>query len=481
MKPPKPITTTVAGKLVMKNLKLVIPTEAENRVTKMLRLIIPLFLGLLLVFFWTRLLGRAAPTRAAPLSDQAHVAIQYNPHNQVVREIDFTAPISGLAALQLTGLEVITADYGFGVSVCSIAGVGCPADDCWCQYPKFWNYEYWSEGKWQSYSVGAGSSVVNGGAVEGWRWAEWGVGSLPPAPAMVAASNALKWLSTQQSETDGGVGEGAFKGSTSADSLIAIGSNQLEAGAWRRQPTSPSLMAYFLENARSYANTSGRAGKLATGLTSADGCWPMNVSQPLDFYDSSTGAFSTDANSQAWAMIGTMSLSQTVPLTATHYLTGMQQPDGGWGYPGLGSSTSTTAWAIQALIASGQPVDSSYVVSGLNFIKSTQNVDGGFYDTAIFGTASDTNSTANAAQAILAAGQDPLAGTWRIDSTNPISYLLSMQLSNGAFEWQTGFGADLMATAQAIPALLGRPFPLEIEALTNCPTLYLPAVCRLEP
>ena len=465
MKPPKLTLTSIWG----------------NNVIKSLNLIIPPILGLLLLLLWMSLIGGAAPTRAATLSDQAHVAIQFDPLEQIVREIDFTAPISGLAALQLTGMEVITADYGFGVSICSINGVGCPADDCWCQFPKFWNYEYWSDGKWQSYSVGAGSSVVNDGALEGWRWGEWGTSSLPPAPAMVVASDALKWLSTQQSETDGGVGEGAFKGTTSADSLIAIGANQLEADTWRRQPTSPSLMTYFLENAQSYVNTSGRAGKLAAGFTSADGCWSRNVKQPLDYYDPSTGTFSTDANSHAWAMIGTISLSQTVPLSATQYLTGLQQIDGGWGYPGLGSSNSTTAWVIQALIASGQPVNSSYVVSGLNFIKSTQNVDGGFYDMALFGTASDTNSTANAVQAILAARQDPITGTWRIDSTNPISYLLSMQLPSGALEWQTGYGADLMATAQAIPALLGRSFPLVTDALSDCPTCFLPSIFKFTP
>ena len=64
--------------------------------------------------------------------NEAHIVIQFEPGDNSVREVKFTGDISGLDALILTGMEVITQDFGWGVSVCSIEGVGCPADNCWC-------------------------------------------------------------------------------------------------------------------------------------------------------------------------------------------------------------------------------------------------------------------------------------------------------------------------------------------------------------
>jgi uncharacterized repeat protein (TIGR01451 family) len=71
-------------------------------------------------------------------------------------------------------------------------------------------------------------------------------------------------------------------------------------------------------------------------------------------------------------------------------------------------------------------------------------------------------------QALVAAGEDPLTGTWTVTNSNPISYLLSMQLPDGSFEWQKGYGTDQWATRQAIPALLGRAYPLEVGSLESC-------------
>ena len=162
-------------------------------------------------------------------------------------------------------------------------------------------------------------------------------------------------------------------------------------------------------------------------------------------------------------MLGTASLSETLPVSATEVLKDLQLPNGGWDWAsGFGADTNDTALALQALIAAGEPVTSTSVVSGLNFLASAQNVDGGFtyQPGSLYGSESDTNSTAYVVQALLAAGEDPGPGTWTISDTNPISYLLSMQLADGSFEWQPGFGGNQYATQQAIPALLGRPVPI---------------------
>jgi hypothetical protein len=410
--------------------------------------------------------------------DRAHLVVQFSPGDALVRRIDFTAPISGLAALEASGLDVVTQDFVWGTAVCSIEGVGCPAEDCFCDMVNFWGNSYWDGSAWQGYLFGAADTELNDGAVDGWQWGPWGADPLPPAPQFLAAQAALDWLQPQQVITDGGYGTH----SSSVEALLDAGANQLDAADWRQEPGARSLLDYFTLRGYQYANQSAdRAGKLALGLVAADGCWPLGAVTPMDYYSPTSGAFGPGASSQAFAMLGTNALSQTVPQAAVQYLKDLSEADGGWAWlPGLGeeSDTNSTALAVQALIANGEPLTASAVISGLNFLKSAQNPDGGFtYDPdSIYGADSDTNSTAYVVQAILAAGQDPLTGTWVISSTNPISYLLSMQLPDGSFEWQSGFGSNLLATQQAIPALLGRAFPFEVSTLETCPggLLYLP-------
>jgi prenyltransferase beta subunit len=111
------------------------------------------------------------------------------------------------------------------------------------------------------------------------------------------------------------------------------------------------------------------------------------------------------------------------------------------------------------------------VVSGLAFLKSVQQEDGGFaYDVA-GGYGSDANSTSYALQALAAAGEDPAADAWRAegeDSPSPVDYLLSLQLEDGALEWQADGGANAAATQQAVAALLRRPLPIAVQPVDRC-------------
>jgi squalene cyclase len=186
----------------------------------------------------------------------------------------------------------------------------------------------------------------------------------------------------------------------------------------------------------------------------------------------------------SWAILGTLALSETVPAEALQNLRDQVQPNGGWEWsPGWGADTNSTSLAIQALIAAGESPTSTLILNGLDFLKTAQNDDGGFtYDpNSAYGTDSDTNSTAYGLQAIRSAGQDPITGTWVISSTNPISYLLGMQLPDGSFEWQPGFGSNGLATQQAIPALLGRVFPIERGFVEGCPVSFLPIINNTFP
>ena len=109
------------------------------------------------------------------------------------------------------------------------------------------------------------------------------------------------------------------------------------------------------------------------------------------------------------------------------------------------------------------------MVSGLAFLKSGQTEDGGIvYDPVKPESGADANSTAYTVQAILAAGQDPSGAEWTVGGNTPVSFLLSLQLADGSFEWQPGLGANLLATAQAIPALLRSPYPVVTGQVLSC-------------
>ncbi len=433
-----------------------------------------LALGLVMVtLLLLAALSPAETSAAGP--DEAHVVIQFDENWSIVRPISFTAPISGLAALELTGLNLITTETGFGPAVCAIEGTGNPAADCFGS--GFWAYSFWNGSEWESYGVGASSSVINDGAIELWAWSPGFTSPPPPGsgPEFTAAAEALTWLAGEQSETDGGYGNT----SGSVESLLAIGANQLNANGWRKNG-GPSLAGYIIGRGSAYANAGpGQAGKLAVGLAATDTCWPVGAMEPSDYYSPTLGTYSTDSGPLAWAMLGTRALSQAVPAAAVDNLKNNQQNNGGWEWaPTWGTDTNSTALALQALVAAGEPVSSTAVISGLAYLDAAQNNDGGFpYDpNSSFGTDSDTNSTAYVVQALRATGEDPLTGTWTIASTNPISYLLGMQLSNGSFEWQVGQGANQLATQQAIPALLGRPFPLTMVEPERCQARYLPII-----
>src|SRR5690606_12143035 len=62
----------------------------------------------------------------------AAVVVQLDNQRSIVRWVDFTDTVSGLAMLEATGLDLAVAETSFGPAVCAIEGVGCPVDNCFC-------------------------------------------------------------------------------------------------------------------------------------------------------------------------------------------------------------------------------------------------------------------------------------------------------------------------------------------------------------
>jgi prenyltransferase beta subunit len=209
---------------------------------------------------------------------------------------------------------------------------------------------------------------------------------------------------------------------------------------------------------------------VAVALTAAGACRPARLPTPLDFFDETAGVFAPDNGFNAWGILGTAALSETVPASAVAALAAQQQADGGWEWQaGFGADTNTTALAVQALLATGADPADPAVVAALDFLKSAQQPDGGFvYDPAAPEFGSDANSTAYVVQALAAAGEDAADERWTVKGVTPYAFLLSLQQPDGSFVWQAGTPANLLSTAQVIPALLGRPYPLAVRPLERC-------------
>jgi uncharacterized protein (TIGR03382 family) len=116
---------------------------------------------------------------AADLS-YAGVVVRQDDGRMSYAYVGFTeTEINGIELLRRTGLDVVTVSFGgLGEGVCSIDATGCPSTECRqrvCQGPTeddpFWQYfRQASPGDWQALALGASSTKVRDGDVDGWSW-----------------------------------------------------------------------------------------------------------------------------------------------------------------------------------------------------------------------------------------------------------------------------------------------------------------------
>jgi hypothetical protein len=400
-------------------------------------------------------------------ADTAYVVVRFGDRDTIVRAITFTEPITAYRALELAELQLDVAETAFGRLLCGIEGVGqTTPDGTACDNgTRNWNTTYWGDGAWTLRAVGVDDAVISQtGHVEGFSYSDPDYERVDPpaAPPLTAAAAALSWLRAQQ-QSDGGFGSM----NQTAEVLMAASANKMDGSDWGH---SPSLLANTLRRGPGFANRNASgAGKLAVVLAAQGTCWPLSAPEPISYYDPVSGTYSSDAGPQAWAIAGTLALAQSVPASAIDALKDLQQSDGGWEwFAGFGSDTNTTALALQALVAAGESPTSNAIEDGVAYLEDAQNDDGGFLWIERLGTESDTNSTAYVVQGLLAVGEDPRSGRWTVGENDPIGYLLSMQLPDGSFEWQKGTGANQFATQQVVPALLQRSLPMAIDDLDAC-------------
>ena len=275
-----------------------------------------------------------------------------------------------------------------------------------------------------------------------------------------AIADAVQWLQDQQA-ADGSFGGSV--GNTAEVALAAAAAGQ-DLSMWRASG-GRTILDYLTAQADGYAVDAATTGKLVTALAAA-GLDPrqtgdVDLVARLRGYDDGEGVFSTTALAQAWGILGLAAAESPVPQGAADALIAFQQADGGWeGGPGWGTDSNTTALAVQALVAAGVPADAAALSKAREYLRAQLAPAGGFVYSAAFGDVADANSTAYGIQGLLALGEDPASASWAQSDRTPRDALLTFQIADGAFEWQAGEGASLLATAQAVPALARATYPL---------------------
>ena len=116
---------------------------------------------------------------------------------------------------------------------------------------------------------------------------------------------------------------------------------------------------------------------------------------------------------------------------------------------GTAPDSNDTAVAVQALRAAG--VRGKPISRALAYLRKLQAPSGGFRLTA--GREADAQSTAFAIQAFVAAGTKP--------SSKALTFLSRLRRPDGSFRYSRSYATTpVWVTAQVLPALLKKPFPL---------------------
>jgi hypothetical protein len=155
-------------------------------------------------------------------------------------------------------------------------------------------------------------------------------------------------------------------------------------------------------------------------------------------------------NSTAWSVLALRAAGRRAGAATVRYLLRQQRKTGGWSWHPRGAPDSNdTAVVLQALRAAG--VRGRPLTRGVRFLRRLQAADGGFR--LVRGREPDAQSTAWAIQGLLAASVEPGRRAYR--------YLSRLRRPDGSYRYSKRYGVTpVWVTAQVIPALARKPFPL---------------------
>lgn len=293
-----------------------------------------------------------------------------------------------------------------------------------------------------------------------------------------SASRAVSWLYEENQNSDGGFGKDFFTGQPASsiestlDAVLAISATGYSVSVpyFEIEKTAVDYLQDNVDDLEAFAAIAGGTnGKIILALYSAkldarDFSGHDYVAQLQAQYEPSGSFNNTTAFYQAISIMAMEAVGEPVPDEALEWLEDLQAPDGSWddGF-GTPKNPDATAMSIMALLSSGRkPADPS-IVAAIEFLSGSQLETGGWEYGPGFGE--NANSTALAIQALAKAGEDfySIDGEWAKNGKSPLTALLLWQNTNGAYQADFGQGRfdNFFATAQSIPASVGKPYPFK--------------------
>jgi energy-coupling factor transport system substrate-specific component len=175
------------------------------------------------------------------------------------------------------------------------------------------------------------------------------------------------------------------------------------------------------------------------------------------------GSFGEQVNLTSFAIFALIAAGHSPRFAAVRdagaWLVREQNRDGGFGFATRGSASDVddTAAALQAL-RDAEARSSHALAAAAGFLLRAQNPDGGYPQRP--GSQSNAQSTAWAAQGLLASARDP-ALVRRRGSRSPIAYLETLVSGDGSVRYsRTSAQTPVWVTGQALIALGRRLFPI---------------------
>ena len=155
-------------------------------------------------------------------------------------------------------------------------------------------------------------------------------------------------------------------------------------------------------------------------------------------------------NEAVWQVFALRQSRRAVPKALVSYIRDAQGRGGGFPWSrGTAPDSNVTAWAVQALRAAG--VMGKPIARAVAYLRALQAPGGGFR--LVPGRAPDAQSTALVIQAFVAAGLKPPAKAF--------AFLALLRRADGSYRYSRAYATTpVWVTAQVLPALFRKPFPL---------------------
>jgi len=297
-------------------------------------------------------------------------------------------------------------------------------------------------------------------------------------PERDAANAAVQYIESLQNADGGFTAFGPDSSpSASLDAAFALVAAGEDAANVRR--AGGATLGDYLSAQTPPAGDAGALAKFSFGLSAMGLDGAGLIDEMHQYINAGTDGYGDDVFDEAFYVFALV-VADAPRAASAAYLRSIQQADGGWEFEdGFGSDSNTTAMALQALLAAGGSAGEQATRDALGYLSVVQNDDGGFGFTAT--DDSDPNSTALVVQALVAAGQViDAGGPWDRGGHAPMDALLSFRnAETGAFQY--GGEDNAFATYQAVPALMLAPFPALETRLVVGPTPRAPTVITLTP